>query len=248
MKDQQETQNQLEKQNYSITQQKNTGNLQPLPEDNTFLTSVPLEDYVDENSHEETDQEQPEDNSLNFNKKETQKETQNRSDQYNIIKKIDLTEQEEFDICKEVFNQYLSKDDINTNGLDVFYLKNSLQDLGFNPTADDMFNSISKVKDNGFGTLDFNDFLQVVKEEKKNLKYKHIDKDTIDAFVAMGGNSDKTGQISTELIENSAREFGLDVFMLRKLMQEADEDDSGFVDFEEFASFLSQSNSTNTRE
>jgi hypothetical protein len=55
----------------------------------------------------------------------------------------------------------------------------------------------------------------------------------VDAFIALGGNADKTGQVSTEKLRNIVKEFGLTID-INKLIAETDTDRSGFIDYQEF--------------
>ena len=59
----------------------------------------------------------------------------------------------------------------------------------------------------------------------------------VDAFIALGGNADKTGQISTERLRSIVKDFGLTID-IAKLIQEYDTDRSGFVDYQEFAEMM----------
>ena len=53
--------------------------------------------------------------------------------------------------------------------------------MGQNPTEEEIFQMISQVDDDNSGEIELSD-----------------ETDTIEAFVALGGNADKTGEISTE--------------------------------------------------
>lgn len=61
--------------------------------------------------------------------------------------------------------------------------------------------------------------------------------DTIEAFVALGGNADKTGEISTTKLRNTILEFGLTID-IEQLIKETDKDGSGLIDFEEFKTMM----------
>ena len=57
--------------------------------------------------------------------------------------------------------------------------------------------------------------------------------DTIDAFVVLGGNADKTGVIASDRLRRFVRDFGLSV-NIEKLISDAEVDKSGFIDYDEF--------------
>jgi len=55
----------------------------------------------------------------------------------------------------------------------------------------------------------------------------------VDAFIALGGNADKTGEISTDKLRSIVKDFGLTID-IEKLIRETDTDHSGFIDYNEF--------------
>lgn len=57
--------------------------------------------------------------------------------------------------------------------------------------------------------------------------------DTLDAFIALGGNPDRTGEISVEKLRSTVKDFGLTID-IEKLIRETDTDHSGFIDYAEF--------------
>lgn len=56
----------------------------------------------------------------------------------------------------------------------------------------------------------------------------------VDAFIALGGKPDKTGEISTDKLKAVIKEFGLTIDIVR-LIAETDTDRSGYIDYNEFA-------------
>ena len=61
---------------------------------------------------------------------------------------------------------------------------------------------------------------------------------TLDAFIALGGNRDQSGVVSTEKLRTAVKcDFALPVDIDR-LIRDADTDGSGFIDFEEFSAML----------
>ena len=56
----------------------------------------------------------------------------------------------------------------------------------------------------------------------------------VDAFIALGGNADKTGEISTEKLRSIIKDFGLTID-IERLIREVDTDHSGYIDYQEFA-------------
>ena len=56
----------------------------------------------------------------------------------------------------------------------------------------------------------------------------------VDAFIALGGNADKTGNVQAEKLRGIVKEFGLTIDIDR-LIREVDTDHSGLIDYQEFA-------------
>ena len=73
--------------------------------------------------------------------------------------------------------------------------------------------------------------------------YKGVsnEEDTLDAFVAMGGESDGTGSIDAQkLIHIIKDEFKMTID-IEKLIQDIDDDNSGKIEYNEFMNLLSSS-------
>ena len=63
----------------------------------------------------------------------------------------------------------------------------------------------------------------------------------MDAFVALGGQTDKDGAIdASRLIDIIKHEFEMTID-IEKLIQEIDDDGSGLIEYDEFMSLLSSS-------
>eukprot|EP00692_Jakoba_bahamiensis_P000968 EC684680.1.p4 GENE.EC684680.1~~EC684680.1.p4 ORF type:complete len:97 (+),score=37.11 EC684680.1:143-433(+) len=87
------------------------------------------------------------------------------------------------------------------------------------------------------GRIEYAEVVRLVERQKgAHMNFKP-DTDTLEAFVALGGNSDKTGQLDVNKLRVLIRELGL-TGDIDKLIAEADTDGSGFVDFDEFAEMM----------
>ena len=75
---------------------------------------------------------------------------------------------------------------------------------------------ISEVDDNMSGSIDFGEFLKVVESQKARAENLDDENDMIDAFVACGGQADKTGHVKRDtMIKIIKHDFGLvRVFLL----------------------------------
>eukprot|EP00002_Diphylleia_rotans_P002899 TRINITY_DN1189_c0_g1_i1.p1 TRINITY_DN1189_c0_g1~~TRINITY_DN1189_c0_g1_i1.p1 ORF type:complete len:136 (-),score=41.35 TRINITY_DN1189_c0_g1_i1:297-704(-) len=116
--------------------------------------------------------------------------------------------QEEIDKCREAFDAF---DKDNSGSIDMWELRGILQAMGQDPTEEELFQMISEVDDDGSGCIEFSEFLKVIASQKAQSVQVDDDSDTVDAFVAMGGNPDKTGQISVDKLIKTIKEFGLTI-------------------------------------
>ena len=110
--------------------------------------------------------------------------------------------------------------------------------MGHEPTDEDVFLMISQVDDDNSGEIEFSEFLRVIENQHENDADKNDESDTIQAFIALGGNEDKTGTISTEKLTAVCTEFGLTID-INALIKEFDADGSGEVDYDEFKDMMS---------
>jgi Ca2+-binding EF-hand superfamily protein len=84
------------------------------------------------------------------------------------------------------------------------------------------------------GTIDFSEFLKIIVKERNQDRSPEIVQDLIDAFVACGGNADKSGCVKKDhLIKIIKIDFGLNID-IEQMIQEVDKDNNGEIDFLEF--------------
>ena len=89
--------------------------------------------------------------------------------------------------------------------------------------------------DNNCGFKDditFADFLHIYENEKTK-NSKNNENDMIEAFVAMGGNRDMSGEICTTRLVSVIDEFQMTID-IENLISQIDEDGSGTIDYLEF--------------
>ena len=86
------------------------------------------------------------------------------------------------------------------------------------------------------GEVELWEFMSMVAYAKSKTNTGNDD-DTLAAFVAIGGNTDGTGQISVDKLVNTLAEFELAVD-LAGMLHEVDKDKSGQIDFSEFKTLL----------
>ena len=91
----------------------------------------------------------------------------------------------------------------------------------------------SQVDDDGSGSIEFPEFLKVIEAQKEASAAQNDESDLIDAFVAMGGLTDKSGHVEAEKLRRTIKAFELTVDIDR-LIEETDTDGSGEIDYDEF--------------
>jgi|SaaInlStandDraft_7_1057024.scaffolds.fasta_scaffold190649_1 Ca2+-binding EF-hand superfamily protein len=118
----------------------------------------------------------------------------------------------------------------------MWELRAALVAMGQTPSDEDLFDLIAEVDADGSGSITFNEFVVLI-EKQQTVVQGVDDSETIAAFVALGGRSDRSGQISADKLVKAIRNFELTID-IEQLIEETDTDGSGFIDFEEFAAML----------
>ena len=92
-----------------------------------------------------------------------------------------------------------------------------------NPTDEEVFGLLAQVDTDGSGNIDFQEFLQVIEKQRDSQGDTGEDWDMVSAFVALGGNPDKTGEIDIEKLRNTIEKFELTID-IEGLIEETDKD------------------------
>lgn len=141
--------------------------------------------------------------------------------------KFELSDAQKTDI-KEAFDLF---DNDCTGFIEVKELKVAIRALGFEPKKEEIKRMIAEIDKDGSGRISFNDFLHL-------MTMKMAEKDTreeiLKAFRLF--DDDDTGKISFKNLKRVARELGesLTDEELREMIDEADLNNDGEVDQEEF--------------
>ena len=144
--------------------------------------------------------------------------------------------QEEIDGCREAF---LAFDKYRSGTLDVWEVRQVLEAMGQKPTEEEFFQMISEVDENMSGSIDFAEFLKVIENQKERAENFDDESDMIDAFVACGGQQDKSGNVKRDtLVKIIKHDFGLTID-IEELINKIDADGSGEIEFDEFKQLLS---------
>ncbi|KAF1793832.1 EF-Hand 1, calcium-binding site [Phytophthora cactorum] len=143
---------------------------------------------------------------------------------------------EEIDACRESFVHF-DKDGSGT--IDKYELSKVLEAMGQKPTDEELFQMIAEVDNDHSGEIEFAEFLQVIEAQKLRAAQFDDESDFIDAFVACGGNPDKTGHVERKmLVQLIKKDFGLPIDIDR-MLDELDTDGSGEIEYDEFKALLS---------
>ena len=113
-----------------------------------------------------------------------------------------------------------------------------LEAIGENPTEEELFRFMADVDEGGKGEIEFSEFLRAFEKQRGGQVDADEEADTVDAFVALGGNADKTGFVDNATLIRVVRdEFGMTI-KLDKLIEELDVDKDGRISFTEFQSLF----------
>ena len=111
--------------------------------------------------------------------------------------------------------------------------------MGQTPTDEELFQMINDVDENASGSIDFAEFLKVVEKQKERVANFDDESDVLDAFVACGGNADKSGNVHRgTLVKIIKHDFALTID-IESLIDEIDTDGSGEIEYEEFKILMS---------
>ncbi len=142
--------------------------------------------------------------------------------------------QEEIEKCREAFERF-DKDGSGT--IDAWELKETLkvpnsnffnaiyfnachhQAMGQNPSDEEVFQMLNEVDDDGSGGIEFPEFLKVIDSQKAKLASDHDESDMIDAFVAMGGGADRSGNVEAEKLRRTIKAFELTIDIERLIKE-----------------------------
>ncbi len=111
----------------------------------------------------------------------------------------------QIDHCRSIFNDLLLNEE--RDKIDYLELKTGLEKLGIEFEHMNVFHKLlAEMENNYYENITFIAFLKIYQKQKENRVEKN-EEDTIDAFVAMGGNRDKTGQVHADKLISIIKEF-----------------------------------------
>lgn len=149
--------------------------------------------------------------------------------------KLPQISEEELIQCRKAFSQF----DSNGNGtIDLRELKHAMNMMGQNPTDEELFVMMTQVDKDGSKEIEFSEFLQAIQMNKAMSARSEDEADTLDAFVALGGNYDKTGKILVDRLHSILEEFEMRIDIDR-IIREVDKEGTGAIDFAAFKQIMS---------
>jgi len=118
-------------------------------------------------------------------------------------------------------------------------LGNVMRSLGQNPTEDELKDMVNEADDNGNGYVDFDEFLVTMTKKVKEADSGDEFREAFRIFDTQGD-----GFISVEKLKHVATTLGetLTDDEINEMIREADKDDNGIVDFNEFVDMMTGGN------
>lgn len=174
------------------------------------------------------------------NKSVKQKKKGGKHHQHDLIVTIDLTEyglsEDQVAEFKEAFMLF-DKDEDGT--ITISELGVVMRSLGQRPTETELRDMVNEVDQDGNGTIEFNEFLQMM---SKKLKEADCEEELREAFRVFDKNND--GLISSNELRHVMTSLGerLSEEEVDDMIKEADLDGDGQVNYEEFVTILTARN------
>ncbi|GIQ85559.1 hypothetical protein KIPB_007247 [Kipferlia bialata] len=111
---------------------------------------------------------------------------------------------EELQKAREVFDTF---DPSNTGEVEMWRLRELLTALGQEPTDEELFALLAESDED---SLTWDNFVLMIKK-RKELQRSGDDQDTVEAWEALGGRSDKSGRIRLVGLKDIVSSFGLNI-------------------------------------
>merc|ERR1712167_504728 len=151
-------------------------------------------------------------------------------------------QKDEKQIAKEIeektWEAFMAFDKEGTGVISSGEVKFVLEMIGVKFTESEMFKMISEIDPENSGNILYSDFKPVIIEKEMARIRGSDEEELLDAFVAMGGESNGEGCVDAKkLISTIKEEFQMTID-IEKLIEEIDEDGSGEIEFDELQALL----------
>ena len=88
--------------------------------------------------------------------------------------------------------------------------------MGHKPSEEELYKMMNEVDIEGKNEMSFDDFVKIIVKQK-NIQEEKEESDILDAFVALGGNPDRSGEIDVESVKRIVLEEFQMIIDLNKL-------------------------------
>ncbi len=153
-----------------------------------------------------------------------------------IDEQFDLTPEEE-EKCRQAFEVF---DRDHSGYIDTKKMRVVLDSMGYAERASDrqVQRLIEQADAENYGHLTLGQFKRMISKAKHSRKLQN-EEETLDAFVAMGGQEDGSGHIQSQtLIHVIKNDFKMTIDV-EQLIRDIDRDGSGQISYDEFRYLLS---------
>jgi calmodulin len=113
-----------------------------------------------------------------------------------------------------------------------------LEAIGETPTEDELLRFMADVDEGGKGEIEFSEFLRAFEKQRSGSLATEDENDVLHAFLALGGNIDKSGYIDNGKMIATVRDKFKMTLRVDKLIEELDADKDGKLNFSEFRSLF----------
>lgn len=137
--------------------------------------------------------------------------------------------------CREAFNTF---DADGSGTIDTQEMKLLLEAIGESPTEEELFRFMADVDEDGTGEIEFAEFLRAFEKQRGGQQEIEDEEDTINAFIALGGEPDKSGFIDTKKLVKVVREDFSMTIKIERLVEDLDKDKDGKLNYHEFAALF----------
>ena len=137
--------------------------------------------------------------------------------------------------CKEAFDAF---DLDNSCFIEINELKYALEEMGHKPSEEELYKMMNEVDIEGKNEMSFDDFVKIIVKQK-NIQKEKEEHDILDAFVALGGNYDRSGEINVDEVKKIVLEEFQMIIDQNKQQMEIDSDGNNTIDYNEFKDLLS---------
>lgn len=126
-----------------------------------------------------------------------------------------------------------------TGYIDFKKMRIVLESMGHTRLSErEVHRMIEKADCENYGHLTLGQFKRIIAQQKHNKKIRH-EQETLDAFVAMGGQEDGSGSIDSQILINVIKNDFKMTIDIEKLLKDLDRDGSGQISYDEFRYLLS---------